>query len=128
MATAAKFSGAEREKLFAQLEVPFDSAQIKWRVMRTSDDRRSGALLPFADPREIRLILRAADKHQRGDQRQQVTHPPIPDVANTVKFILMRRLPPQALRAGGGRREHVFCQAAPLRVWLERSSDGLVLG
>jgi hypothetical protein len=51
MATAAKFTGAEREKLFAQLEVPFDPAQIKWRVMRTSDDRRSGAILPFADPR-----------------------------------------------------------------------------
>ena len=51
MATAAKFAGAEREKLFAQLEEPFDPAQIKWRVMRTSDDRRSGAILPFADPR-----------------------------------------------------------------------------
>ena len=51
MATAAKFAGAERQKLFAQLEVPFDPAQIKWRVMRTSDDRRSGAILPFADPR-----------------------------------------------------------------------------
>ena len=34
MATAAKFAGAEREKLFAQLEVPFDPAQVKWRVMR----------------------------------------------------------------------------------------------
>jgi hypothetical protein len=51
MATAAKFAGAERGKLFAQLEVPFDPSQIKWRVMRTSDDRRSGAILPFADPR-----------------------------------------------------------------------------
>jgi len=51
MATAAKFRGAEREKLFAQLEVPFDPAQIKWRVMRTADDGRSGVVLPFADPR-----------------------------------------------------------------------------
>src|ERR1039458_6717561 len=51
MATAAKFAGVEREKLFAQLEEPFDPAQIKWRVMRTSDNRRSGAILPFADPR-----------------------------------------------------------------------------
>jgi len=48
---ATKFTEAEREKLFAQLEEPFDPAQIKWRVMRTSDDRRSGAILPFADPR-----------------------------------------------------------------------------
>jgi hypothetical protein len=51
MAAAAKFNSAEREKLFTQLEVPFDQAQIKWRVMRTSDDRRSGIILPFADPR-----------------------------------------------------------------------------
>src|ERR1039458_5000436 len=48
---ATKFTGTEREKLFAQLEEPFDPAQIKWRVMRTSDDRRSGVVLPFADPR-----------------------------------------------------------------------------
>ena len=48
---ATKFTEAEREKLFAQLETPFDPMQIKWRVMRTSDDRRSGAILPFADPR-----------------------------------------------------------------------------
>jgi hypothetical protein len=51
MATAAKFAGVEREKLFAQLEVPFDPAQIKWRVMHTSGDGRSGVILPFADPR-----------------------------------------------------------------------------
>ena len=48
---ATKFTETEREKHFAQLETPFDPAQIKWRVMRTSDDRRSGAILPFADPR-----------------------------------------------------------------------------
>jgi hypothetical protein len=51
MATAAKFTAAERDKMFAQLEVPFDPAQIKWRVMRTSNDGRSGVILPFADPR-----------------------------------------------------------------------------
>jgi hypothetical protein len=51
MASAVKFAGAEREKLFAQLEMPFDPAQIKWRVMRTSNDGCSGVVLPFADPR-----------------------------------------------------------------------------
>jgi len=50
MATT-KFSEADREKLFAQLEVPFDPAQVKWRVTRTSNDGRSGVILPFADPR-----------------------------------------------------------------------------
>jgi len=48
---ATKLTEAEREKLFAQLEAPFDPAQIKWRVMRTSADGRSGVILPFADPR-----------------------------------------------------------------------------
>ena len=48
---ATKFTETEREKLFAQLEVPFDPAQIKWRVMRRSNDGRSGLVLPFADPR-----------------------------------------------------------------------------
>ena len=51
MAATAKLAGAEREKLFAQLEVPFDPAQVKWRVMRCSNDGRSGLILPFADPR-----------------------------------------------------------------------------
>jgi hypothetical protein len=48
---ATKFTESEREKLFAQLETPFDPAQIKWRVMRTSADGWSGVILPFADPR-----------------------------------------------------------------------------
>src|SRR5580658_8028453 len=51
MAATTKLSGADSEKLFAQLEVPFDPAQIKWRIMRTSTDGRSGLVLPFADPR-----------------------------------------------------------------------------
>jgi hypothetical protein len=48
---ATKFTEAEREKLFAQLEAPFDPALVKWRVMRTFDNGRSGVILPFADPR-----------------------------------------------------------------------------
>jgi len=47
---AAKFTEARREKLFAQLEAPFDPVLIKWRVMRTFDNGRSGVVLPFADP------------------------------------------------------------------------------
>jgi hypothetical protein len=48
---ATKFTEAEREKLFAQLEAPFDPALVKWRVMRTFDYGRTGVVLPFADPR-----------------------------------------------------------------------------
>ncbi len=49
--TASKFSAEEQKKLFAQLAVPFDPAEIKWRVMRTARNGRRGAILPFADPR-----------------------------------------------------------------------------
>jgi hypothetical protein len=58
MATAAKFTAAEKAKLFAQLEVPFGPAQIRWRVMRASDDGRKGAVIPFADPRAYRNLTR----------------------------------------------------------------------
>ncbi|MHB1935011.1 MAG: Rad52/Rad22 family DNA repair protein [Acidobacteriaceae bacterium] len=51
MAAASKFSAEEQKKLFAQLAVPFDPAEIKWRVMRTAGNGRRGAILPFADPR-----------------------------------------------------------------------------
>jgi hypothetical protein len=57
MAATAKLAGAEREKLFAQLELPFDPAQIKWRIMRKSNDGRSGVVLPFADPRAYTDLL-----------------------------------------------------------------------
>lgn len=49
MAAPSKFSADEQKKLFTQFEIPFDPAEIKWRVMRTSG--RRGAILPFADPR-----------------------------------------------------------------------------
>ena len=37
---ATKFTETEREKLFAQLEVPFDPAQIKWRVLDPRGQRQ----------------------------------------------------------------------------------------
>jgi len=72
MAKAAKFARTEREKLFAQLEVPFEPAQVKWRVMRASDDRRFGAILPFADPRAYtdRLNQLFTPAGWNGSQRQ----------------------------------------------------------
>ncbi len=40
---ATKSTEAGREKLFAQLEAPFDPALVKWRVMRTFDYGRSAS-------------------------------------------------------------------------------------
>ena len=46
---ATKFSEAEREKLFAQLEAPFDPALVKWRVMRENEiDAVAPAILSAA--------------------------------------------------------------------------------
>jgi hypothetical protein len=48
---AANFSPEQRKKLTEQLEVPFDPAEIRWKVMRTAQNGRRGVILPYADPR-----------------------------------------------------------------------------
>ncbi len=39
------------DALFAQLAVPFDLREIKWRVTHTTRDGSRGAVIAFADPR-----------------------------------------------------------------------------
>lgn len=39
------------DALFAQLAVPFDPTEIKWRVTHTTRDGSRGAVIAFADPR-----------------------------------------------------------------------------
>ncbi len=51
MAAPKKFSPDEQRKLLAELEVPFDPALVRWRVVQTAKSGRRGAVLPFADPR-----------------------------------------------------------------------------
>jgi hypothetical protein len=51
MAPRKKFTDEVQRKLIAQLEVPFDPNEIKWRVVKTGQRGRRGAILPFADPR-----------------------------------------------------------------------------
>lgn len=51
MASRKRFAAEEQAKLIAQLEVPFDPNEIKWRVVKTGQGGRRGAILPFADPR-----------------------------------------------------------------------------
>jgi hypothetical protein len=41
----------QTRELIAQLEVPFDSAVIEWRVTNTSKDRQRGQVVPYADQR-----------------------------------------------------------------------------
>jgi hypothetical protein len=51
MATEAGTANPELNALFAQLTEPFDPSEIKWRVTHTTQDRRRGAVIAFADPR-----------------------------------------------------------------------------
>lgn len=44
-------AGLDTQKLLAELEVPFPPHQVHWRVMSTSNDKRRGQIVPYADPR-----------------------------------------------------------------------------
>jgi len=48
---SATFSGAEISRLLAELEVPFPPHQVQWRLTNTSNDKRRGQIVAYADPR-----------------------------------------------------------------------------
>lgn len=49
--TAASPSALNVAKLLAELEIPFPPDQVRWRVTNTSNDKRRGQIVPYADPR-----------------------------------------------------------------------------
>ena len=49
--TAASTSALDVKKLLAELEVPFPPDQVRWRVTNTSNDKKRGQIVPYADPR-----------------------------------------------------------------------------
>lgn len=51
MTTEETKTNANLDALFAQLAVPFDPTEIKWRVTHTTRDGSRGAVIAFADPR-----------------------------------------------------------------------------
>ena len=44
-------SGLEVNKLLPELEVPFSPDQVRWRVTNTTNDKKRGQIVPYADPR-----------------------------------------------------------------------------
>ena len=48
---APRFSAEKVKELVAALEVPFDPAQIEWRVIHTSRDKSRGQVIPYSDQR-----------------------------------------------------------------------------
>jgi hypothetical protein len=43
--------GPDIRRVLAELEVPFPPDQVQWRVMNTSNDKKRGQIVPYADPR-----------------------------------------------------------------------------
>ena len=44
-------SGLDVTKILAELEVPFSPDQVQWRVTNTTNDKKRGQVVPYADPR-----------------------------------------------------------------------------
>ena len=49
--TNASVARPDVKELLAELEVPFSPEQVQWRVTNTSNDKKRGQVIPYADPR-----------------------------------------------------------------------------
>ena len=49
--TTTSPSGREVNEILSQLEVPFAPDQVQWRVTNTTNDKKRGQVVPYADPR-----------------------------------------------------------------------------
>jgi hypothetical protein len=49
--TTTSSSGLDVNKLLAELEVPLSPDQVRWRVTNTTNDKKRGQIVPYADPR-----------------------------------------------------------------------------
>jgi len=50
-ATNRSTAGPDVKELLAELEVPFSPDQVQWRVTNTTNDKKRGQVVPYADPR-----------------------------------------------------------------------------
>ena len=49
--TSTLLSGPDVTKLLSELEVPFSPDQVRWRVTNTTNDKKRGQIVPYADTR-----------------------------------------------------------------------------
>jgi hypothetical protein len=49
--SSASALASDVKKLLADLEVPFPPDQVRWRVTNTTNDKKRGQVIPYADPR-----------------------------------------------------------------------------
>jgi len=57
-------SGLDVNKLLTELEVPFSPDQVQWRVTNTTNDKKRGQVVPYADPRAYTDRLNALSSPQ----------------------------------------------------------------
>src|SRR6516225_9879079 len=50
-ATNTSTAGIDVKELLLELEVPFSPDQVQWRVTNTTNDKKRGLVVPYADPR-----------------------------------------------------------------------------
>ena len=49
--TPKSTAGLDAGKLLLELEIPFSADQVQWRVTNTTNDKKRGQVVPYADPR-----------------------------------------------------------------------------
>src|SRR6516162_2189269 len=49
--TTTSSSGLDVSRVLPELEVPFSPDQVRWRVTNTTNDKKRGQIVPYADPR-----------------------------------------------------------------------------
>ena len=59
-------AGRDVKELLAELELPFSPDQFQWRVTNTTNDKRRGQVVPYADPRAYTDRLNAVFSPQAG--------------------------------------------------------------
>lgn len=64
--------GPDIRKVLAELEVPFPLDQVHWRVMNTSNDKRRGQVVAYADPRAYTDRLNALFSPQGWTRRYKI--------------------------------------------------------
>jgi hypothetical protein len=64
--------GLDIRKVLAELQVPFPPDQVQWRVMNTSNDKKRGQIVPYADPRAYTDRLNALFSPQGWTRDYQV--------------------------------------------------------
>ena len=63
--TMTSASGLDVNKVLLELEIPFSPDQVQWRVTNTTNDKKRGQVVPYADPRIHRPAGRASTRSRR---------------------------------------------------------------